>query len=1149
MKQLSILTSFAVLAAATACTVKEQEEVLPVIPQYEEFYATIEQPSETETKTYADDQFRVLWHADDRITIFNKYTYNQQYAFLGETGDNAGGFSKVGDDDFVTGNDLSDIYAVYPYQKGTKISNDGVITVSLPAEQTWADGSFGPGSNTMISATSDNKLKFRNTGSILAFKLYGSNVQVSTITLQGNNGERIAGKATVTMPVGGTPSVAMQSDATQSVTLDCATPVTIGTSAGSYTEFWFVVPPTDFAGGFTITVTCADGGTFEKSTEKSVSLARNHIYRMAPIEVVPQKPAAVPEYVDLGLSVKWATMNVGATKPEAYGDYFSWGETEPKSNYGWAMYKWYNGSNKQYSKYCTQSSYWGGTGPMDNKAVLDPEDDAAHASWGGSWRMPTEAEWYELITNCTWTWTSDYNGTGVKGQIVSASNGNSIFLPAAGSMSAILSYAGTFGYYWASSLSTYESGLSWIVQFNSDEAAQNYYQRFYGMSVRPVYGEFIPVSSISLDKTSLELYLGKEGQLTATTSPSNATEQMIHWASSDDSVAYVNYNGVVTALAPGTATITAYGSSGVSATCLVTVKSDLSLPASVEAVDLGLPSGLKWATMNVGATKPEEYGAYFAWGETQPKTDYSWSTYKWCNGSENTQTKYNTNSSYGTVDNKTVLDLEDDAAHVNWGGSWRIPTDDEWTELRENCTWTWTDNYNGTGVAGDIVTSNKPGYSNKSIFFAAAGCRQGTKLNSVGSYGAYWSSSLYLASTDISYRLYFNYSRVSRSNYGRHFGFSVRPVYGEIVPVSGISIPETTTLPVGMSETLTATVLPENATYRNLTWTSSDESVATVDATGKVTAVAIGKATVTAYSADASTTAACEVTVYQLAQSITLDHTELELYVGDAPVTLTATVLPSEYTMKTITWKSSDSSIATVDSDGKVTAISAGTTKISALATDGSNVSAACMVTVKINLSLPDAVEAVDLGLPSGLKWASMNVGATKPEEYGEYFAWGETQPKSNYSWSTYKFELGTDKNGPFSKYVNQSNYGTVDNKTVLDPEDDAAHVNWGGSWRMPTLEECDELINKCTWTWTTQNGVNGRLVTGPNGKSIFLPAAGDRYDTYLYYAGSWGYYWSSSLYTYYYPNYAYDVLFYSDNVFRNNNYRYYGFSVRPVSE
>ena len=103
-------------------------------------------------------------------------------------------------------------------------------------------------------------------------------------------------------------------------------------------------------------------------------------------------------------------------------------------------------------------------------------------------------------------------------------------------------------------------------------------------------------------------------------------------------------------------------------------------------VDLGLPSGTKWATCNVGATAPEEYGDYFAWGETEPKTTYNWDTYKWCNGSEDTFTKYNTKSSYGTVDNKTQLELADDAARANWGGQWRMPTDAEWTELCKNCT-------------------------------------------------------------------------------------------------------------------------------------------------------------------------------------------------------------------------------------------------------------------------------------------------------------------------------------------------------------------------------------------------------------------------------------------------------------------------------
>ncbi|MDY4512785.1 MAG: hypothetical protein SPE10_04975, partial [Paludibacteraceae bacterium] len=117
-----------------------------------------------------------------------------------------------------------------------------------------------------------------------------------------------------------------------------------------------------------------------------------------------------------------------------------------------------------------------------------------------------------------------------------------------------------------------------------------------------------------------------------------------------------------------------------------------------EWVDLGLPSGLKWATCNVGATKPEEYGNYFAWGETEPNTTYDWNTYKWATATWDatdefwdlaTLTKYNTDSDYSTVDNKTVLELADDAARANWGGAWRMPTDAEWTELRENCTWTW----------------------------------------------------------------------------------------------------------------------------------------------------------------------------------------------------------------------------------------------------------------------------------------------------------------------------------------------------------------------------------------------------------------------------------------------------------------------------
>ena len=190
--------------------------------------------------------------------------------------------------------------------------------------------------------------------------------------------------------------------------------------------------------------------------------------------------------------------------------------------------------------------------------------------------------------------------------------------------------------------------------------------------------------------------------------------------------------------------------------------------------------------------------------------------------------------------------------------------------------------------------------------------------------------------------------------------------------------------------------------------------------------------------------------------------------------------------------------------------------------------------------------EYVDLGLPSGIKWATCNVGATKPEEYGGYYAWGETDEKNNYYWSTYKWCNGSYDTQ--TKYCTNSSYGTVDNKTTLDPEDDVAHVKWGGSWRMPTKAEQDELRDKCTWTWTTRNGVNGYKVTGPNDNSIFLPAAGCRYGTGANYRGVSGCYWSSSLLSYDSGD-ACDLYFSSDYRGWGDYGRYDGRSVRPVSK
>lgn len=191
---------------------------------------------------------------------------------------------------------------------------------------------------------------------------------------------------------------------------------------------------------------------------------------------------------------------------------------------------------------------------------------------------------------------------------------------------------------------------------------------------------------------------------------------------------------------------------------------------------------------------------------------------------------------------------------------------------------------------------------------------------------------------------------------------------------------------------------------------------------------------------------------------------------------------------------------------------------------------------------------AIDLGLPSGTKWSCCNVGASRPEDYGDYFAWGETKPKTTYDdWSTYKYCKG--ENYTLTKYCVHSWWGTVDNKTELEPSDDAATANWGNNWQMPSLEQCEELINSSytTTTWTTLNGVYGRKITSKsNGNSIFLPAAGYRNDASLNFAGSHGYYWSRSLSTSNSSG-AYCLRFNPSIISTNHYVRYYGQSVRPV--
>ena len=460
-----------------------------------------------------------------------------------------------------------------------------------------------------------------------------------------------------------------------------------------------------------------------------------------------------------------------------------------------------------------------------------------------------------------------------------------------------------------------------------------------------------------------------------------------------------------------------------------------------EYVDLGL--SVKWATCNVGASSPEDYGDYYAWGETEEKDDYSLEAYKWCNGSYDTMSKY--------VDNKTVLAPEDDVAHVKWGGTWRMPTRVEQDELRKKCTWTWTTQ---NGVTGYKVT----GPNGNSIFLPVAGYCDGTEVNSRGGHGYYWSSSLVRNYSHYAYSLYFHSGGYNWDFDSLYFGLSVRPV------CDGTSTPVTK---------YTVSVSSEGGGCVAISGSSSTSATLETGATVTVTSTP------------------------------NEGYTFIGWYVNDVLVRTDA-----EYTF-------------TVSEDVDLVA--------------------------RFKKEEINGRRYVDLGLPSGLKWATCNVGASKPEDYGGYYAWGETEEKDDYDLSTYKWCKGSDYT--MTKYCTTSDLGTVDNKTVLDRADDVAHVKWGGTWRMPTFDEQEELLSKCTWTWTTQNGVNGYKVTGPNGNSIFLPASGFRHSTGVEYRGIGGSYWSSSLYSNSCNYLSYYLDFGCSGRAGGNNYLYLGLSVRPVCD
>lgn len=284
MKKFTFIALLATMLCGCAQFADEELNTQKIVAP-ESIEASFEEPS---SRTYVENDKYLRWTAGDEISYFPGVTFNMEYRFTGVTGANNGSFSKVTVGP-VTGNELSRNYAIYPYDEDIAVSDEGVISLNLPAVQKYAVNSFGVGANTMVAATNgtnDEVLKFRNVGGYLKIKLYGDDVTVKSVKLQGNNNEKIAGPALITATYGNDPTVVMTAEATTSVTIDCGEGVTISDNSETPTEFWFVLPTVTFEDGFTITVTDVNDGTFVKSTSNTFTIDRNMIQPMKELNAV-----------------------------------------------------------------------------------------------------------------------------------------------------------------------------------------------------------------------------------------------------------------------------------------------------------------------------------------------------------------------------------------------------------------------------------------------------------------------------------------------------------------------------------------------------------------------------------------------------------------------------------------------------------------------------------------------------------------------------------------------------------------------------------------------------------------------------------------------------------------------------------------------
>ena len=745
------------------------------------------------------------------------------------------------------------------------------------------------------------------------------------------------------------------------------------------------------------------------------------------------------EYVDMGLSVMWATCNVGAKSPEDFGEYYSWGEIQNKKDNSEYTYKFYYSDfdyeNIYYHKYYPVRQFIGyndlgrNERVVDTRTELEPMDDVAFMRMGEPWRMPTRYEFMELKNFCTWEWTSINNVHGYK--ITSNVKGfedRSIFLPATG-----VSYHGTNtnANYWSSTLYEYEPIKAYSLYFQERVIWENEpYLRYSALSVRPVRKSdtWIGITEIQLQRLKKSIFPGSEYKICIESIKSNELDYSffpVRYTSLDREIVKLERNSVV-GIECGKAKVNVK-CADTNVECVIEVKKYDS--SKIDYVDLGLR--VKWATCNLGALDCDDFGDYYAWGDISSKNIGHFGkesvAYRLF-GEKNLFYKYCSDSKYGVygyVDNKNRLDLIDDIVNSRLGGKWRTPTEEDFLELKKKCKWEWISLY---GRYVYKITSKVKGYENKFIFLPG-----GEPIISYDSYcesdyeGSYWTSIVDNKKPYRAKRLSFDETHIVINSLDRYCGSLFRPV------------------------------LPLNN-----------------------------------YDKDEKLIISNELLHLNIGESYNI-QIKGQRYFDSAP----------------ICWSSSKRDVVAVHSNGLIEAKAFGSSIVTA---KSKGAIAKCKVIVEFNIQL---YTYVDLGL--SVKWATCNIGAIKPEDFGYYYAWGETTTKLNYSWETYKY--CHNSHDTLNKYCNKKYYGNMklcDDKIILDNIDDAAKLNCGDNWSIPSIEEFEELKDSCEWEWKVINGIGGyegtSKIEGFTDKTIFFPSAGIRINDDIIAPTGNLYYWSNSI-------------------------------------